>query len=98
MSFILLEMFGFIILLYNAFDTLVLAGEHRSDFLATFHRAFLPGRLEGERRALVLHRQVAELANSLAELGEGDVEQLFKAGQGGRESLKQYLRKFYEEL
>jgi len=97
-SFILLEMFGFIILLYNAFDTLVLAGEHRADFLATFHRAFLPGRLEGERRALALRRQVAELATSLAELGETDAEQLFKAGQGGRETLKLYLKKFYEEL
>ena len=41
---------------------------------------------------------MAELATSLAELGETDVEQLFKAGQGGRETLKLYLKKFYEEL
>jgi len=97
-SFILLEIFGFIILLCNAFDTLVLDNLYKNDFMETFHRGFIGGYLEAQGRAEVLRRQMKELGRSLGVLDSVDFDGLFKAADEGKLNLKKLLDAIREEL
>ena len=97
-SFILLEIFGFIILLCNAFDTLVLDNLYKNDFMETFHRGFIGGYLEAQGRAEVLRRQMKELGRSLGVLDNVDFDGLFKAADEGKLNLKKLLDAIREEL
>ena len=97
-SFILLEIFGFIILLCNAFDTLILDNLYKNDFMETFHRGFIGGYLEAQGRAEVLRRQMKELGRSLGVLDSIDFDGLFKAADEGKLNLKKLLDAIREEL
>jgi len=65
-SFILLELFGFLTMTYNAYDTLFLDGSGKNDFLETFQKAFNGNYLKMQFMLRDLQGSLKHLENSIS--------------------------------